>query len=38
MKKMIAGLLIAILAVSGIGIGYKFSRADASEKEKIVFQ
>ena len=30
MKKIIAGLLIAVLAIAGIGIGYKINQADAS--------
>ena len=36
MKKIIAGLLIAVVAVLSIGIGYKFSQADISGKEKSV--
>ena len=36
MKKIIAGLLIAVLAIAGIGIGYKINQADASGEEKSV--
>ena len=36
MKKIIAGLLIAVLAIAGIGIGYKINQVDASEEETSV--
>ena len=36
MKKIIAGLFIAVAALLSVGIGYKFCQADASEKEKSI--
>lgn len=36
MKKIIAGLLIALLAIVGIGIGYKINQVDDSKEETSV--